>query len=328
MMRKLNLTSQLPLIALLCASCSSTDGGAATSYQVAPSFREAPQPVAVAIPIGTSSTGNTDSTSSDGNSAPRRESEVRQELQAQAAALRAEEAQRQADALNSLSSEFEQAYSDRGRPRIAVFLNRELSDSVLEWSTAHGVSFDVEGVPRAYVTQTRNELGGSRPMPETAWLWDFEDGFCSPMRAAGLQFIDRAAIMRLATAADGGTGAPDSPLSVRQVEMDALKGHADLFIELLVEPAESEGFRLRARAIEVQTGTVQAVAESSGMAPTPRRLPILTEKAVRVGNTGYMIVEVSVDPNLDLGSLTRGPRESARELAYFTMDELISTWRR
>lgn len=328
MKRTLYLTSLLAVTVPWSTGCRSTGPEVTPSYRVAPSVREAPQPAVTPAATKTVSPVSGDPEGNKGTATPRRESEVRLELETAAAALREEEARRQADALENLRSDFELAYADRGRPRIAVFLNRELSDSVLEWSTAHGVSFDVEGVPRSYVTQTRNELGGSRPMPETAWLWDFEDGFCSPMRAAGLQFIDRAAIMRLATAADGGTGAPDSPLSVRQVEMEALKGHADLFVELLVEPVETEGYRLRARAIEVQTGVVQAVAESTGMSPPARQLPILREKAVRVGSTGYMVVEVAVDPNQSQGSSMRGPRESARELAYFTMEELISTWRR
>ena len=73
-----------------------------------------------------------------------------------------------------------------------------------------------------------------RISPEEDWMWEFEDGFLNPFIDIGVNIVDRATIMRLTAADSGQQGSAYNPIAVKKIEMDSLKGKADLFIEILI----------------------------------------------------------------------------------------------
>lgn len=178
---------------------------------------------------------------------------------------------------------FRQAYIKAGRPRIAVYLNRQLSDEVEEWITdsrevttktttsnhqpadksAQGTSPSVSTSETASYSQKHAGLGGRRSGPDEAWIWGFEDGFLEPFLAAGAQVLDRAVLLRQA-AAQPGTAGGATPLAVKTLEMEALGRQADLFMELLVtrSPDSVYGYEFKASAKDIKTGMLRANVSS------------------------------------------------------------------
>lgn len=114
---------------------------------------------------------------------------------------------------------FSTVYKAKNRPRIAIFLNRTLSDEVREWKTAERqvksgdgsmttVTSDIFGnrrtteLKREFATyrQMHSEGDGERVNPDERYVWIFEDSFVDPFLNAGTVLIDRATIMRLVVA--------------------------------------------------------------------------------------------------------------------------------
>jgi len=196
---------------------------------------------------------------------------------------------------------FKKAYKAKGSPRIAVLLNRALSDEVREWRTpARAV---ITGTRQKTVGQAGKETrrvdearglaaydqvhdeSGARPSPGEQWMWAFEDGFLQPFLSAGAG----------GTAAKSGKqGDPHSLLSVKQVEMDALAGGADIFVELLVSRAPSSpyGYEFKACAKEVKTGVILANVTSLRWS----RLPNYSEQEVVATSRGYEFRGPTVPP--------------------------------
>ncbi|MBF0626513.1 MAG: hypothetical protein HQL82_17125 [Magnetococcales bacterium] len=178
---------------------------------------------------------------------------------------------------------FTRAYAAQRRPRIALYLNRELSDRVQEWGGGGG---DLQVITRSKVGQDHHgpnredevitsgrvhpgqgyDDDGSRPAPVEDWGWAFENGLIGHLLGANVQLVDRATIIRL-------TGAETTPNAggqfgggtARTIEMDALKGKADLFIEILVKRAANPmGYEFKAVAKEVRSGLIKAHVTSLG----------------------------------------------------------------
>ncbi|MBF0530212.1 MAG: hypothetical protein HQK55_13260 [Deltaproteobacteria bacterium] len=178
---------------------------------------------------------------------------------------------------------FRQAYVSAGRPRLAVYLNRQLSDDVEEWDTSDRqvtsqksvTSGQAPGKPTSGTdqagttsetttyTQTYKGLGSHRAGPDEAWIWGFEDGFLEPFLAAGAQVVDRTVMLRQAAAQSSSSGGA-GPVSVKTMEMEALRNKADLFVELLVtrSPDSAYGYEFKASAKDINTGLLKANVSS------------------------------------------------------------------
>lgn len=211
---------------------------------------------------------------------------------------------------------FRAAYGAKKNPRIAVLLNRQLSDEVREWVTdsrlvlAGGYS-ETKTVAGEKTEQTEATGGisgysqqqaesGARPSPNERWMWAFEDGFIQPFLQSGAKMVDRATIVRLAAASSGQQGSAYAPISVKKVEMNALKGYADIFVEILVSrsPSSLYGYEFKASAKEVNTGIIIANVTSLRWRPEDRK-----QREVYATSQGYEVVDsVKIPPVEDIAS--------------------------
>ena len=169
---------------------------------------------------------------------------------------------------------FRDSYRKAGSPRIAIFLNRALSDDVREWKaySRQVVSVSNSGTSTTKGNSTITKSSGGvaigrqyyqeepgRVDPGEGWMWRFEDGFLEPFLANGVRVVDRATIMRLAAASSAKQGSVHDPVSVKQIEIQALQDKADLFIEILIreDAAADLGYEFKATAKEVRTGIIK-----------------------------------------------------------------------
>lgn len=225
---------------------------------------------------------------------------------------------------------FRAAYSAKKNPKIAVLLNRQLSDDVREWVTdsrlflAGGYSetktvagekteqTDVTSSISGYSQQHADS--GARHSPNERWMWAFEDGFIQPLLQSGAKMVDRATIVRLAAASSEKQGSAYTPMSVKQVEMDALKGYADIFVEILISrsPSSLYGYEFKASAKEVNTGIIIANVTSLRWRPENRK-----QREVYATSQGYEVVDsVKIPPVADIAS----------DLAIDLMNAIARAW--
>jgi len=167
-------------------------------------------------------------------------------------------------------SAFETAYRKANQPRIALYVNRALSDDVREWvsgsrlkvgyvqtSTTHnGQRTTTETVGTATAsTQTRSHDGAGRERTDH-WIWRLEDAISQPFLDVGARLVDRAMIVRLASAQRGHNPHEDEP--VKLIEMLGLKDAADILVEIEISacPDDRLGYVFRIRAVDITSGTV------------------------------------------------------------------------
>lgn len=226
---------------------------------------------------------------------------------------------------------FRLAYTHMKKPRIAVFFNRRLSDEVREWasdsrlviSDGHTATKKVNGktveqkdvsgeiaVAKQYQTES-----GYRPGPEEMWMWAFEEGFTKPFLDSGTRIVDRASILRLASATERDRN-PHGAVEMKKVEMDALKGYADIFIEILISrsPGALYGYDFRASAKEVSTGMVIANVTSFNWSGDERRHSRVVatshgyqeEESVSIPPLGEIASDLALDLMNAMASYTQG----------------------
>jgi hypothetical protein len=218
---------------------------------------------------------------------------------------------------------FKSVYAAWGTPRIAVFLNRALSDEVREWRTdarlvvasgstsvrsKDGQEERASEIATGTSISTQKPLGdeSARPNPGETWMWEFEGGFLEPFLAAGGRMVDRATIMRLSAARLGMQSNTYAAMAVKKVEMDALVDHADLFVEILIthSPASPYGYEFKAIAKEVKTGVIVAHVMSRRWKPEERwqRSIVPTSRGYEIVDTTSMplVHEISADLALEL----------------------------
>jgi hypothetical protein len=227
---------------------------------------------------------------------------------------------------------FAPAYKAKGGPRVAVYWNRQLSDRLSQWDSlernlttdkrvdiTHGLHPDAEkGDSRRYQeSETANisqRMGRDprRASPGETWEWEFQSGFLDPFMRAGTKIVDRAAILRI-TAANtvGRIGRPQS-LDAQLVEVDALRGHADVFVEVLFRaaPGAPGGQELLAVVKDVNSGQLLAHVTSRNAAQrlAPTREYIATSRGIEPRD---------VEPPL---------QDVASNLAINVMDALLRYW--
>ena len=214
--------------------------------------------------------------------------------------------QRPADApnLEGPVKAFGDHYRSAGRPRIALFWNVQLADNLAVEQVKQNVTVgasakggalaqttigpkDAQSVQRAGVERSANASisterqfsvdNTKRRMGQLTESdgWRIETGFTSRMAEAGVQFVDRAAILRIMQAKGEDTS------NVRLVESKALVGMADLIMEVLstrdAQAPTGSGFRITLR--DLKTGQ-QKAAFYSQAAPevlAPERRFVATE---------------------------------------------------
>lgn len=237
----------------------------------------------------------------------------------------------QAPAGSNGSLRFTQSYKSAGSPRIAILLNRRLSDEVREWKTegrvvatgegsittaretAYGRESETVKGPLAVATQTQIELNSQRSGPGESYVWSFEDGFMQPFLRSGAILVDRATIMRL-TSRTVSQGGKSDPIDVRRVEMDALVNNADIFIEILISryPSAPYGYEFKATAKEVRTGRILANSTSLNWDASRSR-----PKKVIATDKGYSIVNDNAFP---------AAQRLSADLALDMMNSLAAQW--
>lgn len=183
---------------------------------------------------------------------------------------------------------FAGAYGKAGRPRIALFWNRELSDRLAdtqrETLRVHGV-----GRPGAFsVTASQGAETVAAPQRSTTLserdLWQVETEFNRKLLDAGVVLVDRATIMRLTAGAAGQPAA-----NAQAIEMSALVGKADLFLEVLLAADASAplGWGFRSNLKEVRSGRILGTQYLAAMP----ELPPAGAPSYRARNGGYDRVE-------------------------------------
>lgn len=257
-----------------------------------------------------------------------------------------------ADSSGSIINQFQNVYSAKKSPRIAIFLNRELSDEVQEWNTpsrlvvsgkmkysregisgesgnlsidnqgtqsgsrVEGGKVKAEGESGAFYEQAHNDLE-ERGLPPENWIWQFEDSFLRKFLEAKAFIVDRATIMRLAAAKNSKQDDPHNLVSVKNIEIDALKEKADIFMEVLVHknPDSPVGYEFRVAVKEVSTGRL--LANVSSLEWKQKELDKLFEKKFKATEHGYVKIEEGGFPELD---------KVANLLALDVMKALTATW--
>lgn len=251
-----------------------------------------------------------------------------QEVRPKAAAAE-QEALAASEAVASVIQRFSKSYAAEGSPRIALFLNRSLSDDVREWHSDSRLSVTAEQTRARAQAETKTKKtvvvggkaisieqpadSGSRPSPDEKWMWAFEDGFLKPFLDAKAKVIDRATILRLVAAKEG-RKTDAASMAPKSIEMKALSDAADMFVEVLVSrsPDSLYGYEFKASAKEVKTGQVVANVTSMRWRPENQRT-----RVVRAGPTDYEVIEGIRMPSAD---------EVALNLAIDLMDALCRAW--
>ncbi len=176
---------------------------------------------------------------------------------------------------DELVQNFAGAYDRGGRPRLAFYWNRQLTDTLAQWysdsrvvtsgkttnATEGDLTLKQSGSSQNTVETQRRTMTDSprRPLAET-WEWEFQDGFLAPFLQANAVVVDRTAILRI-------MGAGAEEIEPRTVEIMALQNMADLLVEVLVaaSPQATTGYELRARILDVRTGRIVAMVNSRGL---------------------------------------------------------------
>jgi len=231
---------------------------------------------------------------------------------------------------------YNRLYTAQGKPRIAIFLNRELSDEVRQWATQHKLTTAGSGELVAggadFVTAQAGGVGGkgNQTIYEQEYvdenrqtiltksnLWEIEQGFTQPFLDAGTSLVDRATIMRLSAASQKNADNSDVLVSPKLIEIRSLEKYADIFIELLVmeDPGLPIGFYMKASAKEVKTGKI--LVQVNTLSWNWDELLKKGEIVVAVAD-GYEFQETQESISLDAASSI---------LATDVMDELCSRWR-
>jgi len=170
---------------------------------------------------------------------------------------------------------FREAYARGGRPRLAVWWNRQLSDTLAQWysesrtvtadktrNTTEGDLSLKQSGGRQSVTETQRRTGDAaeRPARAETWDWEFQDGFLAPFMQADASVMDRTMITRI-------MGAGAEEIDPKTVEVMAMQTMADVMIEVLVADSSlsATGYELRARILDVKTGRVLGMVNSRSL---------------------------------------------------------------
>lgn len=201
-------------------------------------------------------------------------------------------------ALSSLNR-FAAAYVAAGSPRVAILYNQTFSNQIQSWTMeSKSVFQEFSGVnveaSAASVTATDTSYGGgitasqgsasvtgakahrSESYSEYAGAggragfssefaqWTFEEGFAKPFLAAGVKVIDPSLIMQT-TGRNEGAATEKQHISDVNLNVDAIKQHADWLVEVLMVPdgRSATGYLFRATVKRLSDGQLLGSALTS-----------------------------------------------------------------
>jgi len=226
------------------------------------------------------------------------------------------------------ASSFRAAYARHKSPRMVIFWNRQLTDSLStsyeEWSRVSLVdgrsaekTVYYDGAEansaRVAVAETRSGRTASTAdgQRETGLAeradWRAAQGFNRTMLAGGARLIDRNLIMRSTALRSADKN------DAQSVEMSALEGKADLLVEVLQTPDSSapSGYTFRVDVKDIRSGTLLANVVTQGV-PAPSG----PGRFVATGS-GYQR-ERPLPPTVD---------QVGARVASEVMRAMVSTWR-
>lgn len=226
----------------------------------------------------------------------------------------------------SAKADFATVYAQIGRPRIAIYYNRELSGQLEEWITPVRQKTTQRGfLGEVYqaesYTQFRDFNEAVRANPDERWSWAFEDGFYTALLNEKVRLIDRTAILRLAANDRPEADNKDKPdvhietIPLKRVEVDALKHHADLVVEVLVaQSGDASNYEFKAKVMEIKTGRLLAMVNQ-----VPAAKPASDQGKFVAGQNGYEREQQTAGPD--------DARAKGERLADEVMHRLARVWR-
>lgn len=244
-------------------------------------------------------------------------------------------------------STFASSYAAHGKPRLALYWNRQLSEALSEWysdtrvvSSANSNSsmsgefnLNQSGSSQESLEIQRRVQDRRRPTTSESFEWEFQDAFLAPFLEAGATIIDRAAMVRF-------TGADMQGSTENTVEVRALQGKADYLMEILVASnwRSSTGYELRTRIIDIKTGAIVAMVNAKNLKEWN------PEKDILASSRGFTDPEDNDDDDENFGpqgekkyqasasgfhAKRKPPKlpKIAQNLAYNTMTGLMRQWK-
>lgn len=232
---------------------------------------------------------------------------------------------------------FTDAYAAAGRPRIAVYWNRQLSDDIATQyedydrrtktrehsSSGQSDSTDVDhghashdsddSMTREVYEKTRGTrrlpAGGARKGVEESTAWRLESAFYQPWLGAGAHLVDRALTMRTLSGGQSFGATPD----IQSVEVGALLGTADYLMEILVTDDEQSpiGARFRVTVKDVRTGQIVGLSST-------RAMPMLSSETRWVATNGGFEKQTTTEQ--------AALEDFGRQLAHESMMQLVRAW--
>jgi hypothetical protein len=177
-----------------------------------------------------------------------------------------QDAKKERDAIQqTLVSDFQSAYQKAKRPKVALFWNRTLGDSITsirETSSSVSASGSLPWQNYRIAVDSQTNVGSQKAYSTVAppRAAEFQTGLQSVMRSAGVAFVDRSAIVRLAALSKSKNGQQTKDLDFQTIEMSALADYADYFAEVnfIIDASAKDGAEVRVTLIDTRTGEIAA----------------------------------------------------------------------
>lgn len=244
-------------------------------------------------------------------------------------------------------SSFAQAYLGRGKPKLALYWNRQLSEALSDWysdtrvlnsSTTNSNMAGEFNLNQSGNTQNTMEIqrrvqDQRRGQFSESFEWEFQDAFLAPFLEAGATVIDRGAMMRF-------TGADMPGDSEKTIEVRGLQGKVDYLMEVLVAPnwKSTTGYELRLRILDIKTGAIVAMVNSKNLKEWNPEKPMLATSTGFVDPNDNEDEEENFGPQGDakFSATSTGFQKRrkppklnkiAQNLAYNTMNGLTRQWK-
>ncbi len=229
---------------------------------------------------------------------------------------------------------FNSGYSAAGKPRLALFWNREFSDRLSQWAAmrravasgstsiqgplfgrANAAEIDkTETAQTEILLQDQVRVGLGSEMTNMV----FESAYTEPLTRAGAIFIDRSTIMRLTQSHAGKTKGVGYRPDKQIVETDALIGYADMIAEVLMTPdtfgGSPLGIAFQVNVTDIRTGQRVLSFVSQGVYEDPEEAKRRPKK--------YKATSAGFVPEVDIPD----PQKVAKRLALETMLHLGQRW--
>lgn len=238
---------------------------------------------------------------------------------------------------------FADSYRRNGKPRLALYWNRQLSDWYSDVRMVNGsqnnssmsgdFNLNQSGNSQNTLEIQRRVQDSRRGTVSESFEWEFQEAFLAPFLEAGATVVDRGAMMRFAAADEPASGE-------KTIEVRGLQGKADYLLEVLVSPnwKSSTGYELRTRIIDIKTGAIVAMVNSKNLKEWN------PEKPVVATDTGFVDPRDAEDEDESFGPQgedrvragasgferkRKPPKLSkiAQNLAYNTMTGLMRQWK-